>query len=211
MGDGPIRARRGGVRAELIGVQAISGLRDLWVRDPYFDYGFLTIRDGDVVVDLGANMGNFSLLALAHGPNVRLHGVEASKAMAAKWRRSVAHNGWEGRAQLTNAFIGATTEEQARLSQLPECEGVPAISEDDFIAAHGLTKIDFLKCDIEGSEFSVLRPGGRLLGMARQVAVEVHADAGDVEGFKRMLRDEGFELRTSVPHPSADVVVGRRV
>jgi FkbM family methyltransferase len=210
MGDGPIPARLRGARASLVGVQAISGLRELWVRDLYLGGGYLAIRDGDVVVDLGANMGNFTLLALGHGPRVRVFAVEASKALADKWRRSVEHNGWQDRARLTNAFIGATTAEQERLRHLPECAGVPALSEDAFVASLGVDRIDFLKCDIEGSEYSLLKPGSRLLAMTRQIAIEVHADAGDVEGFRRMLHGQGFEVVTSLRHPSADVVMARR-
>lgn len=210
MGDGPFPVRLGAARAELVGRQAMSGLRDLWVRDAYGCGGFLTIRDGDTIVDLGSNMGNFTLLALGAAPATRVVAVEANKAEAARWRRGVEHNGWRGRATLVNAFIGAATADQEALRRLPECDGVPFIDERELIRAGGITRVDLLKCDIEGSEFGLLRPGGALLGMARQVAVEVHANAGAPAEFERMLVAEGFEVRATRRSPSADILVGRR-
>jgi len=68
MGKGPFHVHfRSGVDFRIIGNGVISGIREIYVRDVYLRYGLLTIEDGDVVLDLGANMGNFTNLALAHG------------------------------------------------------------------------------------------------------------------------------------------------
>src|SRR4051812_15958000 len=76
MGPGPFSARLGTARAKLFGEQAISGIREIWVRDVYLNHGRLSIPPDATVVDLGANMGNFTVLALGHGPGVRCVSVE---------------------------------------------------------------------------------------------------------------------------------------
>src|ERR1700734_723266 len=65
MGDGPFSVARSGARARLGGPQVFSGIREIWVRDVYLRGDYLRIPRGASVVDLGANMGNFTCLALA--------------------------------------------------------------------------------------------------------------------------------------------------
>src|SRR5687768_18064683 len=45
---------------------------------------------------------------------------------------------------------------------------------------------------IEGSEFELLRHGGRLLDITDQIAMEVHDRAGDRQWVTRRLEDAGF-------------------
>ncbi len=137
--------------------------------------------------------------------------LEAGRAECEKWRRSVAQNGWEERATLINAFIGGETASQQTMRQVHGSAGVPVVTEDDLVRTAGLNRVDFLKCDIEGSEFDLLRPGGRLLGMARQIGVEVHAEAGSMEAFERMLDAAGFEVRAARRTPGANVLLARRL
>jgi FkbM family methyltransferase len=112
-----------------------------------------------------------SLLALGHGTGVRVVAVESTPACCQQFRESLAANGWEDRAQLCQAFIGGKTSFQEMQLASGEAAGTPFLSQDEFIARYGLTHIDFLKCDIEGSEFDLLKPGSRLLAMTDRLAV----------------------------------------
>lgn len=59
------------IRFRVEGTGAISGIREMYVRNQYLGHGTLAIQDGDAVVDLGVNMSNSTNLALAHGSRVR--------------------------------------------------------------------------------------------------------------------------------------------
>ena len=211
MGEGPFTCRLGRARARLVGSQVISGIREIWVRDVYLSDGFLSIPDNALVVDLGANMGNFTLLALGHGPGVRVVSVEANPQEVARLRRSLAENGWTDRAKVCECFLGGKTEYQEHLIRDEGSGGVPFVSQEDFVRDLGPGTIDLLKCDIEGSEFGLLTPDSPLLARTRQIAIEIHDNAGDRHQFMRMLRDMGFELRerTNVAGVCV-VVIGRR-
>ena len=111
MGSGPFPAKRGRARAALLGDQAFSGLREIWVRDVYLRDDFLRIQPGSTVVDLGANLGNFTLLALAHA-DVRVLAVEPSKRLSSSLARAVEFNGWSPRVQLERLFVGNMTDVQ---------------------------------------------------------------------------------------------------
>lgn len=69
LGAGPFHIRFGAVKHAFVirAESAISGIREMYVRDCYLKSDALEIKDGDVVLDLGANVGNFTNLALAHG------------------------------------------------------------------------------------------------------------------------------------------------
>jgi hypothetical protein len=90
-------------------------------------------------------------------------------------------------------------------------DGAPSISETELIATAGLTGIDFLKCDIEGSEFELFTPTSALLAMTSQLAIELHSWAGKASDFIAMLREMGFEFRIVVDTPQATTVLARRI
>lgn len=193
MGTGPFRVRHAIGNAVLTGQSAFSGLREIWVRDVYARGGFLQIPDDGLVVDLGANMGNFSAMALAANPTARLVGVEPSRDIAKKWRATIAANHFDKRATLCEAFVGVFTDKQQRdFDHDPNYQGVPVLSEAEFLERYGIERIAFLKCDIEGSEFFMMEPDSRILNITDRLAIEVHDFGGDVDAFLKGLSERGF-------------------
>ena len=75
---------------------------------------------------------------------------------------------------------------------------------------YDLAHIDFLKCDVEGSEFQLLTPDSRLLAITRQLAIELHHAIGDGETFINMLRSLGFDVAVRRTSPDDCVINARR-
>lgn len=143
------------------------------------------LKPGDVMVDVGANIGYFTVLAAQLvGPGGRVVAVEASPSLADKIRRNVAMNGhrgtvtvwhraaWSGSERLklhervhygansSLASVGA-----ANLEELADTEvtvEVEAVALDDLLG--DLQRIDLLKLDVEGAEVHAME------GLARTVA-----------------------------------------
>jgi FkbM family methyltransferase len=205
MGQGPFEVRNGKARALLTGVRVFSGIREIWARDIYFQRGYLTIGPAAVVVDLGANMGNFTSLALGSGPSVRVVAVEPGRDLGEMFRRNVELNGWFDRVLLVPAFVGGVSLMQERMAENPEYGGAKWINQQELLELGGLDHIDFLKCDIEGSEFELLTPESPILQRARQLAIEVHDFAGDRQTFIEMLQSNGWDV--GVVKHSADCCV----
>lgn len=212
MGDGPYTCRLGHARARLSATKVISGIREIWVRDVYLRDGFLTINDGDQVVDLGCNKGNFSCLALGHGPGVRCVCVEVNTDQVARLRAQLELNGFTARATVLHAFVGRDRAQCEKLRDLigEPARGVEIMGEDQLIERTGIDRIDFLKCDIEGSEFDLLTEDSKLLAMTRQLAIEIHKDIGDAEAFIAMLQRQGFQVKRGMENHEAIVVSARR-
>lgn len=197
MGEGPFGVGLPICRPfRVSGTSVVSGIREMFVRDTYLRGGMLRISDGDLVVDLGANIGNFTNLALAHGPGVRVVAVEPSLAMNKAFTASVGLNqGFLDRTTVVRAFLGARVETiMEQIGDDPNYRDVVWIDEEELIRRGHIETIDFLKCDIEGGEFALLHEGSRLLAMTRCIAAEIHAFAGDVRAFLRTLEACGFEI-----------------
>jgi FkbM family methyltransferase len=138
-------------------------------------------------------MGNFSAMALASSSAARLIAVEPSASLGAKWHATMQANGFSDRATLCRAFMGEFTDKQrADLQSNPAYGGSPAISEADFLSKYAIERIDFLKCDIEGSEFFMIEPGSRILDITDRLAIEVHDFGGNAQHFIDALKARGF-------------------
>ncbi len=210
MGEGPFEVRLGKSKALLSGLQIVSGIREIWVRDVYLAGGFLKIPEQATVVDFGTNMGNFTMLALGHGPGVKVISVEPSSERNALYRHQIEINGWQDRATLDRCFIGSRGDMQKELLEDPHYHGADFVTQEEFIAKHHLTKIDFLKCDIEGSEFGLLNAESPILAMTDQLAIEIHDFAGDRYEFIHMLEACGFELAPVRHHDTSCIAQARR-
>jgi FkbM family methyltransferase len=195
MGEGPFRARRAQSRAILTGTQVFSNLREIWVRDVYLKDDFLSVPKYANVVDLGANRGVFTALALAQHDSVRVIAVEPSLTLLDSLEKCVSANGWSERVTPIRAFIGNFTETQkAALRQGSDYADAPTITEAELISRNAISKIDLLKCDIEGSEFFLMDPDSRLLSMTDRLAIELHKWGGDIQVFLNHLTQIGFEI-----------------
>ena len=222
LGNGPFHARLGKSQAKVAGAGIVTGIREIWVRDCYLADGFLEIRDGDLVLDLGANIGTFTMLALGHGPNVRVLAVEpngvAGESLVSTARLHLSESAKSAardpeapvRFQWCRVFLGGNTRTQEELMVQPAYRGSRFLPQDDFIQQFGLTKIDFLKCDIEGSEFELLTRESPLLKMSRQLAIELHTAYGDVEAFRKMLEELGFLVNLRHSSPTDCILNARR-
>jgi FkbM family methyltransferase len=209
MGTGPFRCSRGNATAMLTGPQVMSGIREIWCRDVYLGKG-LAIRDGDIVVDLGANMGNFTLLALAHGPSVKVVAVEPNSLLIELLRAQLRLNGWEDRCALIPAFVGRPAERVIASTQ-QDSPMSPTVSEAVILEGIGQGEIAFLKCDVEGGEYALFSEDSQLLRRTRQLAFELHYQDGDKNELLARLERLGFQTRCERPSQDDGVYHAVRV
>ena len=132
------------------------------------------VRPGDLVLDLGAYLGTFTLAAAAAG--CRVVALEAAPANAELLRASVARNGFDG-VQVVNAAVGDAPGEvrffaegpygfvefRDRADERPELV-VPALTVDALLQEMGVDRVAMVKMDVEGSELRALGGMTGLLG-----------------------------------------------
>ncbi len=151
------------------------------------EYDFVEIvlegKKSPVVLDLGANIGMFSLRVFRACPSAMVYAVEASsKAFqilsrnrnlnpGLSWR--VCHGAvWreDGSVRFRNAPLNSGTGSVGEDGD----ERVPAVSLASLLNAQGKRPVDLLKIDIEGGEEALLCGNAGLLGCVDAVLIEIH-------------------------------------
>src|SRR5262249_33979286 len=143
----------------------------------------------------------------------RVVAVEPSSGLNEAFRRSVGTNdGYVERVILIRAFLGQIPDKVRSVirEDVNYCDA-PWITEAEFIRQGQLTKVDFLKCDIEGGEFALLTTESKLLSITRSIAIEIHAFAGNVSDFIKTLEFCGFAIMAAKYDPDGSAtVLGKR-
>jgi len=165
----------------------------------------------EVVVDLGANVGLFSLYALSLWPSAQVHSLEAgsntykvlfcNKELNCEFDwHTYQYAIWErdGEIDFEDCVASSTSSRIAR-GQAAEAGKVPAITLDTFCSTHvDNPTISFVKMDIEGAEEAVLQSSVHLLGRIQNLVVEVHPARCDQGHVVSILRSS-FEYLYQVP------------
>lgn len=180
-----------------------SGAREMYCRGVYFPTSDFALCPGTTVVDLGANAGLFSLLAAKLG--CQLIAVEAQSGLI-KEIRALAHaQGVADRIETECALVGATKgalSDRGRLESASHFDGVVPreLSMVELLDKHSIETVDFLKVDIEGSEFALFSGRCEWLSRVRRIAMEIHPEFGDPAEIAQLLAERGFscELRDNL-------------
>lgn len=131
-------------------------------------------HEAAVVVDAGANVGDWTLAALEAFPQAQIHAIEPSVAADRLANRAntervsihrLAFSNHDGEAVLYANARGSPVGSLYRreLLDITVEQAVPARSLASWAAENGVESIDVLKLDVEGHELAVLQGAGDLL------------------------------------------------
>ncbi len=122
-----------------------------------YEYGDAVVHRGDIVVDMGCNLGTFTRLALDRGAG-QVIAFEPQPLYRECLRRTFAAEIREGRLTLVAEPLWSEKKmlhfAGASLVGHVADEGIPmeSVTLDEVIGKLGLPRVDFLKADIEGAE-----------------------------------------------------------
>jgi FkbM family methyltransferase len=170
-----------------------AGAREMYCRNVYLRTGFVMPHTG-WVLDLGANLGLFSVWAALAGAQVIA--VEAQQAFAPEIQRLAAHNGVGPRVNVEIALVGGSVRAGATVGVLADDKRPAGVSVPQLMSAYQIGRIGLLKVDIEGGEFAVfgIDEDLRWLDQVDQVVMEVHPSFGDAAALISRLRQYGFAI-----------------
>lgn len=170
------------------------------------------IKPNSIFVDIGANKGDFSLLAaMILGEGGTVIAIEPEPRNMEWIERSVIRNGYgnialhqlavsdsNGSAKL---YLGSKSGWHTLLhGQIDRDKGeleVETRKLDDILHAESSDRPCMIKIDVEGAELAVLRGAANVLSSFKDIAllVDIHPDLGvDPERVCSLLRDFGFEM-----------------
>jgi FkbM family methyltransferase len=167
-------------------------LRPRYGRSRFFAPGY-RCRKHDIIVDVGAHIGVFAVAAARRVPHGRVYAMEPDKENFALLSRNAALNGLSNliahRIALSNrrgkAKLYYQKENWAHSICPPMASDDPIGSDlvstdtlSNFIATHAISRIDYMKMNVEGAEYRVLlRASKRSLQHIGFMLVEFHPSA----------------------------------
>tara|TARA_B110001454_G_scaffold112829_1_gene105843 strand:+ start:806 stop:1687 length:882 start_codon:yes stop_codon:yes gene_type:complete len=193
------------------------------------------VKNGDNVVDLGANIGYFTLiLAKLVGPTGKVFAFEPDPRNLTLLKKNIEYNNYKNVIIVPKAvsnvndkctlYVGQKTFGQNRIYKPEKTDTqkfIPTDSEtirlDDFFKANNLLdKISFIKMDIEGSEFLALSGMKEILKLNKNIKIftEVETsyleDAGSsYDQFMDVLTENNFTLSLADNRNEALIKVDR--
>jgi FkbM family methyltransferase len=207
----PIRRRGRNARCEVElekGLSLVSGadeplinlIREIFVDDCY-RLAELQPRPGEVIVDIGANVGTFALAAACVFPQAPIICVEPEASAYARLEDNVRRNGFS-QIRTAHAACGGASGEQvlyarqlqmhtpAALSTLYTIDNygsvfapiatVPVVSLDRLFSTYEIDACGLLKLDCEGAEYEILLNASRdVLSKIRRISMEYHVGLTD--------------------------------
>jgi FkbM family methyltransferase len=178
----------------------------------FFRREYRVLAGDRVIVDVGANIGSFSLYASARAPRSRVVALEPFPQTMTRLRRHVEQNGlahriacrpWalaaeSGVRRMDVSDAALPSQSRAILARdagaVAHAVEVEALTLGELMRREGLAHVDFLKMDIEGAEHEVLMgTPAEVLRRVGRIGLEYHPNGSRAALFRHLER-AGFGL-----------------
>lgn len=213
--ENPLRfVTRRGIRIE-VPRRLVQTFKELFMDECYMAGMGQVVPEKPTILDIGANAGYFSLLALSRFPGARVFAFEPMPAnfKLLEHQRMLNENdeltcvqkavsGQAGALTLSydakDSFSTSATLFSVNSGHLDEIS-VEATTLHDVFTEFKIKRCDLLKMDCEGAEYGILYnclPSD--LGRISQIAMEVHQGQGEgenIDALETFLRSNGFMTR----------------
>lgn len=178
------------------------------ILDSYLGSGYVSCQPNSIVVDVGANIGDFSVQAARLCKTGRVYAIEPVRENCLCITRHIALN------ELTNielfpiALGGYNGEVSIHLNGSMssvewgsgELRTVQQLTLREFMRIANIKVIDLLKLDCEGAEWEILPAAESVLSAVRQICMEYHNGKLNVSWLENWLTAQGFTVaRTQSP------------
>jgi FkbM family methyltransferase len=180
---------------------------EIWAYRKYDYFGY-RVSSGDVVVDIGANIGVFSLYAARIGGASRVYSFEPFPSNYKILSNNVEQNKLRNVTCVNQAVAGSRGLRTLRLSSADSGSHslvsgssehtieVECCTLEDVFQRYSLTKIDYLKMDCEGAEYEILENAISRLQQIGRISMETHTTIGrKPEDLEKLLQSHGFDVR----------------
>lgn len=166
-----------------------------------FKEKYWNVKEGEVVIDVGASYGAYALTALASGATV--HAFEPEPSVWADLMLNVELNGWNQRCIATCGGLWSKQGEVDMKDYAPHwpqhtITGLYKMDTlDHVMRARQIENLDWLKIDVEGAEMHVLVGGEELISWTRpRIIVECHTFLHEklLPECRKFLTEMGYSI-----------------
>ena len=185
-----------------------STISEIFILEIYNKY---TINETDIIVDAGANIGEFTLLAASQAKKGMVYAIEPNKEANELLLANIASNNLtnvktfdvalDSKDGIRNFYISHGTNSNFFYKTRDDKNIlVKTITLKHFIENNAIKKIDLLKMDIEGAEFDVLMNTSKEeLRKIYKIILEFHniSDGKNDKKLKYFLEKNGFQVEST--------------
>jgi FkbM family methyltransferase len=193
----------------------LAFLLEICANNTYMPLGF-EINENDTVLDIGAQIGLFSIFASKFAKNGKVYSFEPVPDNALLFNENLKLNGVKNVMLSESAVSGKSGPRDIFLSNdnnlgthsfftlnshvsATDKLKVNTISLKDIVEQNGIKRIDFLKLDCEGAEFEILFGcPDNVLDTIQKISMEYHSldNENNVESLRKFLTEKGFKVKT---------------
>jgi len=189
---------------------AVRMASEVW-HDKDYDIPRFSLKDGDVVIDVGANHGAFSLYVASKGCHV--YAFEPSSENFELLRRNVENNSKQEQIHIFPEAIsditgtlkffesdtlggGKNSIIKGHIDEVQKTTEVKSITLPEFLHSQNINHIRLLKLDCEGAEFGIIKTlTPELLSTIDAMVIEFHWGCYDMSEFILFLQGlKGFQI-----------------
>ncbi|WP_375203893.1 FkbM family methyltransferase [Hyphococcus sp.] len=164
----------------------------------------ISLDQDSVILDIGANAGEFAYVAARHG--ARIHCIEPDPKVFACLSANTSdlsdvsiHDAliWKENGEVD--FFSAPDTADSSVFDEGQGEKVtkPAVTVERFCTDHGIERLDLLKCDAEGAEPEILEGIGAMFAQIKVIALDTGPErkgARTHHECRRILEENGFSV-----------------
>ena len=187
--------------------ETISFINEIMVLDQYHANHFL--KSNSIVIDAGANIGTFSILAARLASQGHIYSFEpAAETFRALKRNTESYSqitcenfGLGERASQKNIFVNSRSTGGSVFEDSPHYTGISdggeggklelvrIVAIDDFITEHVVSHVDFIKIDTEGYEAKILQGAKETIKKWKPViAMSAYHNPNDKKDLPELLK-----------------------
>lgn len=196
-----------------LNINTPSYIREVILYGVYNAHGF-NLNNGDVVIDIGANIGSFSVLSAQQvGEKGKVVCFEPEQRNFYLLSQNIELNTLSNIIAIQKAvsnrndkmklYLGKTSGSHSLEFKSKKAVSVETITLEEIFERYSIKKCDFLKVDCEGAEYRIFRSvKPKIFTSIKKIVMEYHSsgkDGRDIDKIKSILIKTGFQVIT-YPH-----------
>lgn len=185
------------------GTTDLAVINEAAILNAYLRHGDIALKRDATVVDVGANIGDFSIQAAKLCPAGTVYAVEPVSANVECIKSHIKLNDVENVVIIPfalGAHEGETLIHTAGAHSsvywgTADTERVRVTTLESLMSTNGIRYIDLLKLDCEGAEWDIFPASESLLTRIGAITMEYHNGKLDANWLEAWLGEHGFEVR----------------
>ena len=195
-----------------------DSLQSMWIMYNYWvdweEFNLISryVRPGDVVFDIGTNMGFYTIwMSRFVGAHGRIHSFEPDQRNFGRLQANIGINKMGDRIRANNFAVsdidgelrfttGLDGENHISRSGEENVVTIPAKKLDSYVQEQGVDRIAYMKIDVEGFEYTVLKGADRLLSAKKidilqlEINITLRHSNVTVDDLLQLLKRYGYTL-----------------